>query len=119
MSCKDKIVDNDGSIDCFYIKNSSSDTIYYQVVGASESQSKQLGYSIKGEIAPDSTKEVYKSIQVSVAGYGFDSLKIVDKNNITLFKKAVPYPLSEKCEIVKIDNVTQHWTLDNNSSFNN
>lgn len=119
ISCKDKTVDNDGSIDLFYIKNSSSDTVYYQIVGATETQSKQLGYSMKGIIAPDSTKEIYKSIQVSLTGYGFDSLKIVDKNNITLFKQAVPYPLSEKCKITQIDDITQHWILDYNTSLNN
>jgi len=114
LGCKDKTVDNDPSIVLFYISNSTSNIITYEIVGATNEQANLLGYTLKGSISPNSNKEIYKSVDVAVAGYGFDSLKISNHNNMVVFKTAVPYPLSEKCKIEKIDDTTSKWTLDVN-----
>ncbi len=118
-SCKDKTVDNDPSLDLFYISNSTSNIITYEIVGATDDQANRLGYTLKGSISPNSNKEIYKSVHVAVAGYGFDSLKISNHNSIVVFKTAVPYPFSEKCKIEKIDETTSKWTLDVNVNLLN
>ena len=111
FGCKENTVDNNPSLDLFNITNGTSVKITYEIIGASEEQANRLGYKLSGEVLANSNKEIYKSIHVAVAGYGFDSLKIRDTNNLVIYKVAIPYPFSEKCKIEKINNTTSRWTL--------
>jgi len=94
----------------YYITNSLSTKISYQLIGISENRANQLGYKVEADIDPNSTVEVFKG-SFGVGHLEIDSIKVLDINKVSIYKVDM-LSFVNKSNAVKINEYVVKCTLD-------